>query len=317
MMRDDLIAKLDELHEADEFEEIVNTIMEIPAEDRDYELTSHLGRAMNNLERYEEAVEQFLTIAEEGQDDPLWHYRTGLAYYYLERYEDARREFELADRLDPGDEDTLEFLEWIASKTAEESAPESREDLEADSESQTDASLDKSSSSPQNSNMNDFWEDSELANEYISKPVTDEQISSVEEQLVFKLPASYINMMKIHNGGIPHATRYPVGQPTSHGKDYIVISGIFGIGRDKPKSLCGKRGSRYMIENYNYPEIGVVICDCPSTGDAVMLDYRPSGNDGEPEVIYVDRESNNKIIKLADNFEAFIQGLVKAENTEG
>ena len=99
---------------------------------------------------------------------------------------------------------------------------------------------------------------------------------------------------------------YPVGQPTSHGKDHIVISGIFGIGRDKPKSLCGKLGSRYMIENYNYPEIGVVICDCPSAGDAVMLDYRPSGNDGEPEVVYVDRESNNKIIKLADNFEAFI-----------
>ncbi|AZS18500.1 SMI1/KNR4 family protein [Paenibacillus lutimineralis] len=312
-MRDDLIAKLDELHEADEFEEIVNTIMEIPTKDRDYELTSHLGRAMNNLERYEEAVEQFLTIAEEGQDDPLWHYRIGLAYYYLEQYENARREFEMADRLEPGDQDTLEFLEWIANKTAGGSVPESREELEAESESHTEASLDKSSSSSQNTNMNDFWEDSEQAKEYISKPVTDEQISSVEEQLVFKLPASYINMMKIHNGGIPHATRYPVGQPTSHGKDYIVISGIFGIGRDKPKSLCGKRGSRYMIENYNYPEIGVVICDCSSAGDAVMLDYRPSGNDGEPEVIYVDRESNNKTIKLADNFEAFIQGLMKAE----
>ena len=316
MMRDDLIAKLDELHEADEFEEIVNTIMEIPAEDRDYELTSHLGRAMNNLERYEEAIEQFLTIAEEGKDDPLWHYRIGLAYYYLERYEDARREFEIADRLDPGDEDTLEFLEWIAGKTTEESALESREEFEAESESHTEASMDKSSSSSQNADMNDFWEDSEHANEYISKPVTDEQISSVEEQLVFKLPASYIQLMKLHNGGIPRNTRYSIGS-TVHGQNHIVISGIFGIGRDKPKSLCGKRGSRYMIENYNYPEIGVVICDCPSVGDAVMLDYRPAGNDGEPEVIYVDRESNNKIIKLADNFEAFIQGLMKVENTEG
>ncbi len=316
MMRDDLIAKLDELHEADEFEEIVNTIMEIPAEERDYELTSHLGRAMNNLERYEEAVEQFLTIAEEGQDDPLWHYRIGLAYYYLGQYENARREFEVADRLDPGDEDTLEFLEWIADKTAEPSASETREELEAESESHTEASLTESSSASQHADMNDFWEDSDQANEYISKPVTDEQISSVEEQLVFKLPASYIQLMKLHNGGIPRNTRYPIGS-TVHGQNHIVISGFFGIGRDKKKSLCGELGSRYMIENGGYPEIGVVICDCPAAGDAVMLDYRPSGNDGEPEVIYVDRGSNNKIIKLADNFEAFIQGLRKAENAEG
>ncbi|HEY4391008.1 MAG TPA: SMI1/KNR4 family protein [Paenibacillus sp.] len=316
-MRDDLKAKLDELHEADGFEEIVNTIMEIPAEDRDYELTSHLGRAMNNLERYEEAVEQFQIIAEEGQEDSLWHYRIGLAYYYLDRYEDARREFRIADRLDPGDEDTLEFLEWIVSKTAEESTLEAHEEPEAESENGQEASLDILSSSLQDTDMDGFWDDNEHAlREYVSKPVTDEQISSVEEQLVFKLPTSYIQMMKLHNGGIPRNTRYSIGS-TVHGQNHIVISGFFGIGRDKKKSLCGELGSRYMIENFGYPEIGVVICDCPATGDAVMLDYRPSGNDGEPEVIYVDRESNNKIIKLADNFEAFTQGLMKAENTEG
>jgi len=316
MMRDDLKAKLDELHEADEFEEIVNTIMEIPAEDRDYELTGHLGRAMNNLERYEEAVEQFQTIAEEGQEDPLWHYRIGLAYYYLDRYDDARREFEMADKLDPGDEDTLEFLEWIASKTAEESVPESHEEQEAESENSREADLDIRSSL-QDTDTGNFWDNNEHAlREYVSKPITDELISSVEEQLVFKLPASYIQLMKLHNGGIPRNTRYSIGS-TVHGQNHIVISGFFGIGRDKKKSLCGELGSRYMIENFGYPEIGVVICDCPATGDAVMLDYRPAGNDGEPEVVYVDRVNDNKLIKLADNFESFIQGLMKAENTEG
>ena len=53
----------------DEFEEIVDAITEIPAEDRDYVLISHLGRALNNLERYEEAVEQFLA-KKRGKDDP-------------------------------------------------------------------------------------------------------------------------------------------------------------------------------------------------------------------------------------------------------
>ncbi len=118
-MREDLLEQLETWHEEDEFEQIVDAIADIPEEERDYELVSHLGRAMNNLERYEEAVEQFLTVAEEGQDDPLWHYRIGLAYYYLDRYEEALQAFEAADKLDPGDEDTLEFLDSIRQKLAE------------------------------------------------------------------------------------------------------------------------------------------------------------------------------------------------------
>jgi hypothetical protein len=43
----------------------------------------------------------------------------------------------------------------------------------------------------------------------------------------------------------------------------------------------------------------------------VMLDYREFGNDGEPEVIHVDRDNKYKITHLADNFESFIAGLVK------
>ena len=64
-----------------------------------------------------------------------------------------------------------------------------------------------------------------------------------------------------------------------------------------------------MIENGGYPEIGVVICDCPSQSEVVMLDYRSSGNDGEPEVIHVDKANDYKITRLASNFEAFVGGL--------
>ena len=130
-MREELLEQLQTWHEEDEYEKIVEAVTDIPEEERDYELISHLGRALNNLERYDEAIEQFLKIADEGQDDPLWHYRIGLAYYYLERYDEARTAFETADRLEPGDEDTLEVLSWIEEKTAasdtgdEEAAPAS------------------------------------------------------------------------------------------------------------------------------------------------------------------------------------------------
>ncbi|GAB6991039.1 SMI1/KNR4 family protein [Paenibacillus pini] len=300
-MSDDLLAKLDALHEEDEYEEIVDTIMEIPAEDRDYVLISHLGRALSNLERYEEAIEQFLIIAAEGEDDPLWHYRMGLAYYYLEQYDNAQREFNIADTLEPGDEDTLEFLEWIRNKTVQK--PIEDFPVELNPELITKFATD--------SDFANFWEDSEYAFEkYVMAPPTDDLIDSVQQELVFVLPAFYIQMMKVHNGGIPHNRIFPIVGATSEA-DAVTISAILGIGREKRNSLCGDLGSRHVIENGGYPEIGVVICECPSESGVVMLDYRSSGNDGEPEVVHVGKENHYKITMLAPNFEMFVRGLEK------
>lgn len=311
MMRDDLLEQLDTWHEEDQFEEIVDAIMEIPAEERDYVLISHLGRALNNLERYEEAVEQFLTIAEEGKDDPLWHYRIGLAYYYLDQYDEAQQAFEAADQLDPGDEDTLEFLEWIASKK-EEDAEEDEEEAEESSESAEAVESARPVHFDTDFDFTNFWDDSEHALEhYVSNPPSDGLVASVEEELVFKLPAFYVNMAKEHNGGVPHNRRFPTEEAVNGTTQHITISGIHAIGREKRNSLCGQAGSRFVIEDGGYPEIGVVICDCPSESAVVMLDYRESGNDSEPEVVYVDKSNNYKITKLAPSFEAFIRGLVK------
>lgn len=302
-MRDKLLPQLEAWHEEDEFEEIVNAVMDIPAEERDYELTNHLGRALNNLERYEEAVEQFLSVAKEGKVDPLWHYRIGFAYYYLDRYEEALRAFEAADRLEPGDEEIQEFLELIREKLPQQPEKESTHD-------QADAAP---AVGPESDfDFTDFWEDSDLAiRQYVMAPPTDELIASVEEELVFRLPAFYVQMMKQHNGGIPHSRSFPVADPGSGENEHIIISGILGIGREKRHSLCGEAGSRFRIEQEGYPEFGVIICDCPSESEVVMLDYRESGNDGEPEVVHVDKANNYKITRLAPSFEAFIRGLVK------
>lgn len=65
-----------------------------------------------------------------------------------------------------------------------------------------------------------------------------------------------------------------------------------------------------MIDEWNYPAIGVAICDCPSAGhDMIFLDYRACGPHGEPAVVHVDQENDYKITHLADSFELFICGL--------
>ncbi|MNI19578.1 SMI1 / KNR4 family protein [compost metagenome] len=306
-MREELIEQLELWHEEDEIQEIVDAIMEIPEEERDYVLVSHLGRALNNLERYEEALEQFMSVEEEGEDDPLWHYRVGFCNYYLKRYDKAVSEFEIADGLEPDDEDTLEFLELSRRKAAKQAAKAAAKQAAATPKT-TLRPLPKFDSA-------NFWTEAENTPEdYLSDPPSDELIASVEEELVFKLPPFYVAMMSQQNGGVPRNTKYPLGgkEAAAAGKDHIVISGIRGIGRDKKYLLCGELGSRKVIDNWNYPEFGVVICDAPAAGQGVvMLDYRPAGNDGEPEVVYVDQENNRKITYLAKNFETFIRGLVK------
>lgn len=121
-----------------------------------------------------------------------------------------------------------------------------------------------------------FWDDDEYAlKEYVCDPPSDQMIADIEEELGYKLPASYIWLMKQHNGGIPVNNCCPTDEPTIWADDHVAITGIFGIGRDKPYSLCGTLGSQFMIDEWEYPAIGVAICDCPSAGhDMIFLDYR-------------------------------------------
>lgn len=153
-----------------------------------------------------------------------------------------------------------------------------------------------------------FWEDSQYARtEYIGNRATDELIASVEQELGYKLPASYIELVKQQNGGIPAYMYCPVENGCA-----MEISGLFGVDRNKPCSLCGEVGSQFMIDEWGYPAIGVAICDCPSAGhDMVFLDYRECGPLGEPKVVHIDQEADFKITLLAENFESFIRGLKK------
>ena len=73
-----------------------------------------------------------------------------------------------------------------------------------------------------------FWEPSDYAlKEYIGVQVTDDVVAAVEMDLGYKLPASYVELMRIQNGGIPRRTNHRTKERTCWSHDHIAISGIF------------------------------------------------------------------------------------------
>ncbi|WP_312932977.1 SMI1/KNR4 family protein [Pseudomonas sp.] len=168
---------------------------------------------------------------------------------------------------------------------------------------------------PHDIDLNAFWDDCEYAlKAYVDASPSDACIAEVEAQLGYRLPASYVAFMRRHNGGLARNTCFPTDESTSWAEDHAAISGFLSIGRQKMNSLCGELGSRFMIEEWGYPDIGVYICDTPSAGhDMVALDYRACGPHGEPQVVHVDQEGDYRITVLARNFETFVRGLVNEE----
>jgi cell wall assembly regulator SMI1 len=159
--------------------------------------------------------------------------------------------------------------------------------------------------------LRDFWEDSDYARrEYVAPSFSDLDVKRVEKELGFKLPNSYIALMHLQNGGIPKRTNHRTSERTSWAEDHIAITGIYSIGREKTYSLCGKFGSGFWVEEWGYPPIGIYFADCPSAGhDMLCLDYRKCGQNGEPQVVHIDQESDYKITFVAENFESFVKGL--------
>ncbi len=161
-----------------------------------------------------------------------------------------------------------------------------------------------------------FWNNTDYAKEeYIGAKVTDQMLEHFQANLGYTLPQSYIELIKHQNGGIPKNLSHRTAEPTSWAKDHIAITGIYGIDQDKDSSLCGEFSSEFWIEEWEYPDIGIYICDCPSAGhDMICLDYTNCGPEGEPEVVHIDQGRDYKKTVVAQNFETFIRGLEPEEN---
>ena len=310
-------AQLEQWNDEDEYTRCIQALNAIPEDWRNYRTAYALARALENYAiigdhdegtpRYKgdkalcRAIEVLESVREEGQDKAEWNMRMAYGYQYL--YGQEEKAIPYAQR-------------WAELDPEDENAPAVIRECKAEIRKRQRSRKKKAKFVPGDTpfegfDLTNFWDDNWYAlKEYVSDPPSDELIASVEEELGYKLPAAYIWLMKQHNGGIPVNTCYPCDEPTCWSDDHVAITGIFGIGREKSCSLCGELGSQFMIDEWEYPAIGVAICDCPSAGhDMIFLDYRACGPQGEPAVVHVDQENDYKITHLADSFEEFIRGL--------
>src|SRR5262249_13874618 len=139
---------------------------------------------------------------------------------------------------------------------------------------------------------------------YTGPPLTDAMVASAERTLGYTLPASYLRLLRVKNGGVPRRQCDPTGG-TDWSDSHVRVQVIFGIG-----DLWGidseQHGTRQMIAQAGLPEIGIVVGMTPTAGhDAIMLDYSVCGPRGEPRVVFVDPEDNVSAV-LAPDFESFL-----------
>ena len=314
---EEFFQQLEQWNDEDEYTRCIQALNAIPEDWRNYRTAYALARALENyaiIGDHDEgtpnykgdkallrAIEVLESVREEGQDKAEWNMRMAYAYQYLHGQEEKAIPY--AQRwaeLDPEDENASAVIRECKAEIRKRQRSRKKK-----------VKFVPGDTPFEGFDLTNFWDDSMYAlKEYVSDPPSDELIASVEEELGYKLPAAYIWLMKQHNGGIPVNTCYPCDEPTCWAEDHVAITGIFGIGREKSCSLCGELGSQFMIDEWEYPAIGVAICDCPSAGhDMIFLDYRACGPQGEPAVVHVDQENDYKITHLADSFEEFIRGL--------
>jgi len=319
---EEFFRQLEQWNEEDEYTRCIQVLDTIPEDWRNYRTAYALARALENyavIGDHDEgtpnhegdkallrAIEVLESVREEGQDKAEWNMRMAYGYQYL--YGQEEKAIPYAQRwaeLDPNDENAPMVIQECEEEIRKRRSSRKKKNKFVAGETPF-----------EDFDLTNFWDDNDyVLKEYVSDPPSDELIAGVEEELGYKLPASYIWLMKQHNGGIPVNTCYPSDEPTCWAEDHVAITGIFGIGREKDCSLCGELGSRFMIEEWEYPPIGVAICDCPSAGhDMIFLDYRACGPQGEPAVVHVDQENEYKITRLADSFEEFIRGLEPESN---
>lgn len=141
---------------------------------------------------------------------------------------------------------------------------------------------------------------------FVGDPLTDEAIQLAMTRLRRQLPPALVELLREQNGGTLKRQCLPVDFENSWAPDHIGVEALLGLGGDR--GMDSQFGSAYMIQEWGYPDIGVVFAAMPSGGhDALMLDYRNADPMSEPSVVYVDEDRVPR--QVAVTFSDFLSQL--------
>ena len=134
-------------------------------------------------------------------------------------------------------------------------------------------------------------------------------VRNAERVLGVRLPAAYLGLLRVRNGGYPQRDCLPTAARTSWAADHVSVHSVWGVGFDR--GIDGLRRHTLADRGRAVPGL-VVFADTPSGGhDFLVLDYRACGPAGEPTVAHVETEGGvSDPLAVAPDFAAFALALV-------
>ncbi|MFB5284848.1 SMI1/KNR4 family protein [Peribacillus sp. Hz7] len=144
----------------------------------------------------------------------------------------------------------------------------------------------------------ELWE--EEFDDYFKGQVDLEMLEKIQQELKVDLPESYINLMAKRNGFYLKKKYFLTATPNSWANNSVYVDFLYGIGEEP-----GLLDNIYLRKEWGIrsKKLLIISADPPMF---ICLDYRKRKN---PSVIFIDVEQNQEI-KLANDFQEFISGLV-------
>jgi len=168
------------------------------------------------------------------------------------------------------------------------------------------------------------------------KPLTDEMVAGAENAVRLKLPASYIAILRMQNGGRPYKNTYPDSAVPNFGLPVPDFCGIApGHGslypiQEMPRYIWDAFEGYIDDEFYDqwrdtldhvHPDWGdkprlpeAVLFVAPEVHDGIALNYIKCGRQGEPSVVHVEMEEPllAEVLKeVAPDFMTFLKMLYR------
>lgn len=282
------------------------------------------ARELNRKSDYAKTIKLLSGIGIEATTNPYYCFHYGFALHESHREHEAVEYFKKAKESGLEEIDELPNTFYPKSVTtwlerAERNAPQRLEQNEFESERRAKRLSSEKEINYETFDFEDFWYDCDFSKKsFWGKTPTDNDIAQAESILGYKLPDSYKNLIKRHNGGLLKRNHFENPLKRDWVQETFAIESIHGVDNTKMYSLYGESGTKFWINEWGYPDIGVVIGEdlYAHAHCLFFLDYSDCGPKGEPCVVYISQERNYEITYLADNFALFVQGLMPSEEED-